>query len=93
MPSASAISFTVARPETSAFAILARRPSRRSSAVGTGLTSVAGRLAFTQLLVGCRTTVSLLPNAFMQPFRKHAMRRSRRRQPSAAVNAAVLIGN
>ncbi len=36
MPSASAISVKVA-PETSAFALLARRPSRRSSVVDAGL--------------------------------------------------------
>ena len=47
MPSASAMSVTVA-PEASAFAIRARRPSRRSSAVDAGLTgaSMAGVFRF-----------------------------------------------
>ena len=49
MPSASAISVTVA-PEASALAILVRRPSRRSSAVGLGCASSTSVLGVFRLL-------------------------------------------
>ena len=49
MPSASAISVTVA-PEARALAILVRRPSRRSSAVGFGCASSTSVLGVLRLL-------------------------------------------
>ena len=64
MPSASAISVTVA-PEASALAILVRRPSRRSSAVDAGLTgsSMAGVFLFTACMpIGMRISRCALFN-------------------------------